>query len=566
MSSLEDISSAEGPSYKQRELLYSIAPISSYGAVRVVNPGTQYQSGYTHEPSRPPSIDNMSLYMTITIRQRSSQLLPPRTWWRPDDHPHRHGHGRGVHGRGPPAISVASNTLPLSLYNGSTAGHHHNDSNMSASSVALSYAMHHAADRPALFQHNRGSSMDWTGLLERKSLEDGNAVIAHEEDLCADAPVSTSLSLLEGHDQAHAPLASPVLMLPHSRAILTSVTQPTNGITRAHARARARGMGYRCHIEQARMPRPSVCETIQEEASVLSSLFPLPKHLTTQSVAKQSATPLLNSSAYIVRLCGAVRNWGPLSCRRCFSIRSRTTALCPLSSGRIPTAASLAESVAVRLSTFCLLAWEVALIVNPSLQEFAGQRAACPPRGPARHEGLPVLTDAPLDEIGPFSPIQIELGTRTRRMCLASSSLRVLASRQVLGARLSASRSEALDCKENLSTSSITPTDSRDPPSSFDSLFEPPHPDKVRTALMQIGIAFVLSLSRLLAILADPAIYRCIVHTGHAIAHECILARGVFIGRPICHAVHLPAHLGVAYELLEMRHGADLGPIFYTGQ
>ncbi|KAI0658918.1 hypothetical protein C8Q70DRAFT_1054609 [Cubamyces menziesii] len=493
MSSLEDISSAEGPSYKQRELLYSIAPISSYGAVRVVNPGTQYQSGYTHEPSRPPSIDNMSLYMTITIRQRSSQLLPPRTWWRPDDHPHRHGHGRGVHGRGPPAISVASNTLPLSLYNGSTAGHHHNDSNMSASSVALSLGSDQAKARQ--------------GLLERKSLEDGNAVIAHEEDLCADAPVSTSLSLLEGHDQAHAPLASPVLMLPHSRAILTSVTQPTNGITRAHARARARGMGYRCHIEQARMPRPSVCETIQEEASVLSSLFPLPKHLTTQSVAKQSATPLLNSSAYIFVAPFQSQNWGPLSCRRCFSIRSRTTALCPLSSGRIPTAASLAESVA----------------------EFAGQRAACPPRGPARHEGLPVLTDAPLDEIGPFSPIQIELGTRTRRMCLASSSLRVLASRQVLGARLSASRSEALDCKENLSTSSITPTDSRDPPSSFDSLFEPPHPDKVRTALMQIGIAFVLSLSRLLAILADPAIYRCIVHTGHAIAHECILARGVFM-------------------------------------
>ena len=64
----------------------------------------------------------------------------------------------------------------------------------------------------------------------------------------------------------------------------------------------------------------------------------------------------------------------------------------------------------------------------------------------------------PHDEIEPFSPIQIELDTRIRRMCLASSSLRALASCQVLGARLSASRSEALDCKENLSTSSITPT------------------------------------------------------------------------------------------------------------
>ncbi|KAI0658900.1 hypothetical protein C8Q70DRAFT_167718 [Cubamyces menziesii] len=39
----------------------------------------------------------------------------------------------------------------------------------------------------------------------------------------------------------------------------------------------------------------------------------------------------------------------------------------------------------------------------------------------------------PLDEIGPFSPIQIELNTQTRRTCLASRSLRVLASRQVLG-------------------------------------------------------------------------------------------------------------------------------------
>ncbi|KAJ8473584.1 hypothetical protein ONZ51_g7773 [Trametes cubensis] len=67
MSFLEDISGPEGSSYKQRELLYSIAPISSYGAVRVVNSGTQYSPRYARELSRLPSIDHMSLYMSMSM-------------------------------------------------------------------------------------------------------------------------------------------------------------------------------------------------------------------------------------------------------------------------------------------------------------------------------------------------------------------------------------------------------------------------------------------------------------------------------------------------------------------
>ncbi|KAI0658908.1 hypothetical protein C8Q70DRAFT_1068497 [Cubamyces menziesii] len=58
MSFLEDISGPEGPSYKQRELLYSIAPISSYGAVRVVNPGTQYppiETSWGLDHGQPPA-------------------------------------------------------------------------------------------------------------------------------------------------------------------------------------------------------------------------------------------------------------------------------------------------------------------------------------------------------------------------------------------------------------------------------------------------------------------------------------------------------------------------------
>ena len=70
-------------------------------------------------------------------------------------HPYRRGHRRG-----PSAISVASNAPPVSLYNRSFAGHRRNDSNTSASSVALSYAMHGAAGRSTWAQHNRDFSID----------------------------------------------------------------------------------------------------------------------------------------------------------------------------------------------------------------------------------------------------------------------------------------------------------------------------------------------------------------------------------------------------------------------
>lgn len=57
-------------------------------------------------------------------------------------HPHCRGHRRG-----PSALSIASNAPPVSLYNRSFASHGHrkNDSNTSASSVTLSYAIYGAA-------------------------------------------------------------------------------------------------------------------------------------------------------------------------------------------------------------------------------------------------------------------------------------------------------------------------------------------------------------------------------------------------------------------------------------
>lgn len=82
-------------------------------------------------------------------------------------------------------------------------------------------------------------------------------------------------------------------------SILTNVTQPSSGVARARSRQRARGMGHRRRIDQARMSRSSVYETIQEEASVYSS-SPSEKHPTPQSVAKQFASPLNNTSVYIV--------------------------------------------------------------------------------------------------------------------------------------------------------------------------------------------------------------------------------------------------------------------------
>ncbi|KAI0357590.1 hypothetical protein OH77DRAFT_1519472 [Trametes cingulata] len=67
-------------------------------------------------------------------------------------------------------------------------------------------------------------------------------------------------SLISGGSQSS-------IALGHLNTILTNITQPSSGVARARTRARARGMGHRRRIDQARMSRSSVYETIQEEAS-----------------------------------------------------------------------------------------------------------------------------------------------------------------------------------------------------------------------------------------------------------------------------------------------------------
>ncbi|KAI0328317.1 hypothetical protein GY45DRAFT_1011312 [Cubamyces sp. BRFM 1775] len=160
------------------------------------------------------------------------------------------------------------------------------------------------------------------GLLERQSLEDSTP-IAHGEDLLASLhgrsifskPASAARSCSSTCTSSSSGAETPPLSasyrssssgssqssidLGHLINILTNVMQPTSGVARARTRARARGMGYRRRIEQARMSRSSVYETIQEEASVLSS-SPSSKHPTPQSIAKQVASPLVNNSVYIV--------------------------------------------------------------------------------------------------------------------------------------------------------------------------------------------------------------------------------------------------------------------------
>ncbi|KAI0666503.1 hypothetical protein C8Q78DRAFT_984185 [Trametes maxima] len=527
------------PAHKQQESMFSIASISSYGAV--VNSGKQDPFGYANGPSRPPSMDDMSMSMSMSMsvddtfsfihrnkpRKRVDSDASSFYFRAPGSsqqmmHPYRRGHRRG-----PSAMSVASNAPPISLYNRSFAGHLRNDSNTSASSVALSYAMHGAGGgRAAWAQHTRDFSVDsimsdyseqqhiarpglgdkmfetsrgaplsaisaspestysdaaganrtsWDsimdadadrymsatvedslfdktrnrtstssesvfgfdpyaqyarpppsqqfrplsimsemsvhspakeddtmitmlggghvrrrsvsslvdaspcvrmerhkqaalpgrvlqfdleppvkdspnksrliekpsiastssyqfggermikarhGLLERQSLED-SALVAHGEDLLAslrehsifNKPVSAARSRSSTCTSSSSGAETPPLSasdgssisggsqssidLGHLNTILTNVTQPSSGVARARSRARARGMGHRRRIDQARMSRSSVYETIQEEASVISS-SPEAKHPTPQSAAKQLGSPLLNNSVYVV--------------------------------------------------------------------------------------------------------------------------------------------------------------------------------------------------------------------------------------------------------------------------
>ncbi|KAH9896427.1 hypothetical protein C8Q73DRAFT_788785 [Cubamyces lactineus] len=745
------------PAHKQHESLYSIASISSYGAV--VNPGTQDPFGYAHEPSRPPSMDDMSLYMSMSMSVDDTFSFinrnKPRKRVDSDSssfyfrapagaqmiHPYRRGHRRG-----PSAMSVASNAPPVSLYNRSFAGHRRNDSNTSASSVALSYVMHGAAGRSTWAQHNRDFSVDsimsdyserhigrpglgdkmfetshgaplsaisaspestysdpevnrtsWDsimdndrytsvvddslfdktrnrnsvssesvfgfdpyaqytrpppshqfrplsimsemsvhsspkeddtmitmlggghvrrrsvsslveaspcvqvernkraalpgrvlqfdmdlpapatespnksrltekpsiastssyqfggermikarqGLLERQSLED-SALIAHGEDLLASLrersifskPVSAARSRSSTCTSSSSGADTPPLSasdgssvsggsqssidLGHLNTILTNVTQPTSGVARARTRARARGMGHRRRIEQARMSRSSVYETIQEEASVLSS-SPSPKHPTPQSVTKQGATPLVNNSVYIVEgdSESIYSDWdeerGIMTLRHYYALRDEA---------HETVAESRRVWVDTPFSVFAVQSFQppkepavMQAMLEHSQKNYGplpselrphrvrsrtssraspyplrNQRSAFSPEKP-RSSPIQVFTDGPnkpfaapapeqpvlrevqrdanvyqsspapaLDEIKPFSPIYIELDTSKQGKGAFGlpSRPRVTSStrRAALGWSKRSTGKSTQDCKENLSTSSIIPTPS----------------------------------------------------------------------------------------------------------
>ncbi|OSC98903.1 hypothetical protein PYCCODRAFT_1470720 [Trametes coccinea BRFM310] len=747
------------PAHKQHESLYSIASISSYGAV--VNPGTQDPFGYAHEPSRPPSMDDMSLSMSMSVDDTFSFINrnKPRKrvdsdassfYFRPAGasqtmHPYRRGHRRG-----PSALSIASNAPPVSLYNRSFAGHRRNDSNTSASSVALSYAMHGAGGGRATWaQHSRDYSVDsimsdyserpmarpglgdkmfetshgaplsaiaaspdsaysaysdreanrtsWDsimdnenerytsvedslfdktrnrnsvssesvfgfdpyaqysrpppshqfrplsimsemsihspakeddtmitmlggghvrrrsvsslveaspcvrvernkqtalpgrvlqfdmeppaqdspnksrliekpsiastssyqfggermikarqGLLERQSLED-SALLAHGEDVLASlrersifskptpAARSRSSTCTSSSSGAETPPLScsdgssisggsqSSIDLGHLNTILANATQPSSGIARTRTRARARGMGHRRRIEQARMSRSSVYETIQEEASVLSS-SPSPKQPTPQSVAKRFASPLADNSVYIVGDGESVySDWdderGIVTLRHYYALRDeahetveeskRVWVDTPFSIFAVQSFQPPREPAVMQAmlehsqKNYGPLPSELRphrvrsrTSSRASPYPLRSMRSSFSPEKPPRSSPIQIFTDVPskpfaaplqeapvlrevqrdantfmaspapaLDEIKPFSPLHIELDTSKQGKAAFGlpSRPRVTSStrRAALGwSKRSTGKSSTQDCKENISSSMIIPTPS----------------------------------------------------------------------------------------------------------
>ncbi|KAI0323484.1 hypothetical protein GY45DRAFT_627104 [Cubamyces sp. BRFM 1775] len=132
------------------------------------------------------------------------------------------------------------------------------------------------------------------GLLERQSLEE-NIPIAHGEDLLASLrklsifskPASAARShsstctssssgaetppLLASHGSSISGGSQSSIDLGHLNNILTNVTQPTSGVGRESTPARARSIGHRRRIEQARMSRSSVYETIEAHSPTTPS-------------------------------------------------------------------------------------------------------------------------------------------------------------------------------------------------------------------------------------------------------------------------------------------------------
>ncbi|KAI0653182.1 UDP-Glycosyltransferase/glycogen phosphorylase [Cubamyces menziesii] len=96
-------------------------------------------------------------------------------------------------------------------------------------------------------------------------------------------------------------------------------------------------------------------------------------------------------------------------------------------------------------------------------------------------------------------------------------------------------------------------------------------PDEFMDKVKVYSGAHVASWVPQLAVLEHPATGWCFTHGGHNTVLECIDAGIPMIVWPIAvdqepNAAHLTDNLDIAYELLEVRHGAGLGPIYRTGR
>ncbi|KAI0357719.1 UDP-Glycosyltransferase/glycogen phosphorylase [Trametes cingulata] len=94
--------------------------------------------------------------------------------------------------------------------------------------------------------------------------------------------------------------------------------------------------------------------------------------------------------------------------------------------------------------------------------------------------------------------------------------------------------------------------------------------DESKKRLAEYGDAILTDWVPQQAILGHPATGWCLTHGGHNTVLECALAGVPMIVWPIFtdqpgNAIHLTDHLDVAYELLEVRSGSGLGPIYRTG-
>ncbi|KAI0635339.1 hypothetical protein C8Q77DRAFT_1054820 [Trametes polyzona] len=385
------------------------------------------------------------------------------------------------------------------------------------------------------------------GLLERQSLED-SALIAQGEDLLASlrersifskpAPAARSrsstctssssgaetppLSCSDGSSMSGGSQSS--IDLGHLNSILTNVTQPSSGVARARTRARARGMGHRRRIDQARMSRSSVYETIQEEASVVSS-SPSPKHPTPQSVAKQMASPLNNSSVYIVEgdSESVYGDWdeerGIMTLRHYYALRDEAQetvkesrrmwvdtpfSVFAVQSFQPPKEPAVMQAMLEHSQkNYGPLPSELRphrvrsrTSSRASPYPLRNMRASFSPEKPLRSSPMQIFTDGPskpfaqsaheqpvlrevqrnsnvfmsspapaLDEIKPFSPIHIELDTSKKGKSAMGlpARPRVTSStrRAALGrSKRSTGKSSTQDAKENLSSSMIIPTPS----------------------------------------------------------------------------------------------------------